>query len=118
MGRARGTAREEAGTIEQGSIRLLAELGHPQAGFTDEIGARMPYARESDFFRLLTGIPVIVVNRTAYSDDRPIRLTRYIYRADRVRLAHEGGMIPATSGAASLVPQACDQPAGRPLKLS
>ena len=95
MDLARGTALEQAGTIEQGSIRLLAELGHPQAGFTDEIGVRMPYARESDFFRLLTGIPVIVVNRTAYSDDRPIRLTRYIYRADRVRLAHEVGIIPA-----------------------
>jgi GntR family transcriptional regulator len=95
MDLAKGTALEQAGTIEQGSIRLLAELGHPQVGFTDEIGARMPYARESDFFRLLTGTPVIVVNRTAYSQQRPIRLTRYIYRADRVRLAHEVGSIPA-----------------------
>ena len=57
---ARGTALEQAGTIEQGSIKLLSELGHPQVGFTDEIGARMPYARETDFFRLLTGTPVIV----------------------------------------------------------
>ena len=94
MDLARGTALEQAGTIEQGSIKLLAELGHPQVGFTDEIGARMPYAREFDFFRLLTGTPVIVVNRTSYSQDRPIRLTRYIYRADRVRLAHEVGSIP------------------------
>ena len=95
MDLARGTALEQAGTIEQGSIKLLAEHGHPQIGFVDEIGARMPYAREFDFFRLLTGTPVIVVNRTAYSKDRPIRLTRYIYRADRVRLAHEVGSIPA-----------------------
>jgi GntR family transcriptional regulator len=91
---ARGTALEQAGTIEQGSIKLLSELGHPQVGFTDEIGARMPYVRETDFFHLLTGTPVIVVNRTAYSKQRPIRLTRYIYRADRVRLAHEVGSIP------------------------
>jgi GntR family transcriptional regulator len=91
---ARGTALEQAGTIEQGSIKLLSELGHPQVGFTDEIGARMPYARETDFFHLLTGTPVILVNRTAYSKQRPIRLTRYIYRADRVRLAHEVGSIP------------------------
>lgn len=95
MDLARGTALEQAGPIEKGSIKLLAELGHQQVGFTDEIGARMPYARESDFFGLQTGTPVIVVNRTAYTDDRPIRLTRYIYRGDRVRLAHEVGSIPA-----------------------
>jgi GntR family transcriptional regulator len=95
MDLARGTALEQAGTIEQGSIKLLAELGQPQAGFTDEIGARMPDGREFDFFGLLTGTPVIVVNRVAYSDSRPIRFTRYVYRGDRVRLAHEVGSIPA-----------------------
>jgi DNA-binding GntR family transcriptional regulator len=61
----------------------------------DEIRARMPDAREYDFFRLSSGTPVIVVNRTTYSEDRPIQLTRYIYRGDRVRLAHEVGAIPA-----------------------
>ncbi len=94
MDLAKGTALEQAGNIEQGSIKLLAEHGHQQVGFMDEIGARMPDAREFDFFGLTTGTPVIVVNRTAYSADRPIRLTRYIYRADRVRLAHEVGSIP------------------------
>jgi GntR family transcriptional regulator len=95
MDLARGTALEQAGNIDQGSIKLLAEHGHQQVGFMDEIGARMPDASEFDFFGLTTGTPVIVVNRTAYSADRPIRLTRYIYRADRVRLAHEVGSIPA-----------------------
>jgi GntR family transcriptional regulator len=94
MDLARGTALEQAGNIDQGSIRLLAEHGHQQVGFMDEIGARMPDAREFDFFHLTTGTPVIVVNRTAYSADRPIRMTRYIYRSDRVRLAHEVGTIP------------------------
>jgi GntR family transcriptional regulator len=91
---AKGTALEQAGEIEVGSIGLLAELGHPQQGFVDEIGARMPNAREFDFFKLASGTPVIVVNRTSYSSDRPIRLTRYIYRADRVRLLHVEGKIP------------------------
>jgi GntR family transcriptional regulator len=89
------TALAAAGRIEQGSIKLLAELGHQQAGFVDEIGARMPDAAELTFFELSTGVPVIVVNRTSYSADRPIRLTRYIYRGDRVRLAHVVGSIPA-----------------------
>ena len=54
----------------------------------------MPDAREFEFFGLTTGTPVIVVGRTAYSKSRPIRLTRYVYRADRVRLAHEVATIP------------------------
>jgi GntR family transcriptional regulator len=89
------TALAQAGLIPQGSIKMLAELGYEQAGFIDEIGARMPDTRELDFFRLSTGVPVIVVNRTSYSSERPIRLTRYIYRGDRVRLAHVEGAIPA-----------------------
>ena len=55
----------------------------------------MPDAREFEFFGLTVGTPVIVVGRTAYGAFRPIRLTRYVYRADRVRLAHEVGIIPA-----------------------
>jgi GntR family transcriptional regulator len=91
---ATGTALEQAGEIESGSIGLLAELGYPQQGFVDEIGARMPDAREFDFFKLASGTPVLVVNRTAYSSDRPIRLTSYVYRSDRVRLLHVEGTIP------------------------
>jgi GntR family transcriptional regulator len=92
---AQGTALEQAGDLPHGSMSLLAELGHQQVGFSDEIGTRMPDAGEFAFFDLSTGTPVLVVNRTAYSQDRPIRLTRYVYRGDRVRLAHEVGTIPA-----------------------
>ncbi|HEX5188073.1 MAG TPA: GntR family transcriptional regulator [Streptosporangiaceae bacterium] len=91
---AEGTPLEQAGEIEGGSIKLLADLGYTQAGFVDEIGARMPSTREFSFFGLSTGTPVVVVNRTAYTRDRPIRMTRYVYRADRVRLTHEVGGIP------------------------
>jgi GntR family transcriptional regulator len=94
MDLARGTALEQAGVIKQGSIKLLADLGYPQVGFRDEIGARMPDAREFEFFGLTTGTPVIVIGRTAYGASRPIRLTRYVYRADRVKLAHEVATIP------------------------
>src|SRR5499427_7418359 len=90
---AEGTALEQAGDIAGGSIKLLADLGFAQVGFIDEIGARMPSTREFSFFGLTTGTPVVVVNRTAYSQERPIRMTRYVYRADRVRLTHEVGSI-------------------------
>ncbi len=91
---AKGTPLEQAGDISVGSIKLLADLGYRQLGFVDEIGARMPNAREFAFFGVSTGTPVLVVNRTAYAKDRPIRLTRYTYRGDRVRLTHEVGDIP------------------------
>ncbi|HET9899168.1 MAG TPA: GntR family transcriptional regulator [Streptosporangiaceae bacterium] len=92
---AAGTPLEQAGDIAIGSIRLLADLGYKQLGFVDEIGARMPNAREFAFFGVSTGTPVLVVNRTAYAKDRPIRLTRYTYRGDRVRLTHEVGDVPS-----------------------
>jgi GntR family transcriptional regulator len=95
MDLAGGTALSHAGKIPQGSMKMLAELGHEQVGFVDQIGSRMPDTRELNFFGLSTGVPVIVVNRTSYSSARPIRLTRYIYRSDRVRLAHVVGSIPA-----------------------
>jgi len=91
---AKGTGLEQAGEIEAGSIEMLSELGYPQQAFVDEIGSRMPNAREFDFFKLASGTPVLVVNRTSYSADRAIRLTRYIYRGDRVRLLHVEGTIP------------------------
>ncbi len=91
---AAGTPLEQAGEIGKGSIQLLSDLGYAQVGFVDEIGARMPSSREFAFFGLSTGTPVVVVNRTAYAKDRPIRMTRYVYRADRVRLTHEVGSIP------------------------
>jgi GntR family transcriptional regulator len=91
---AAGTPLEQAGDIAEGSIRLLADLGFTQVGFVDEIGSRMPSSQEFAFFGLSTGTPVVVVNRTAYTPDRPIRMTRYVYRADRVRLTHEVGSIP------------------------
>jgi GntR family transcriptional regulator len=91
---ANGTALQQAGPIEKGSIAMLAALGHPQQGFVDEIGARMPDAGEFEFFKLASGTPVLVVSRTSYSVERPIRLTRYIYRGDRVRLLHLEGSIP------------------------
>jgi GntR family transcriptional regulator len=92
---AEGSAIEQAGEIPGGSLNLLAELGHSQLGFIDEIGARMPSAREFAFFGMTSGTPVLVVNRTSYSKERPIRLTRYIYRGDRVRLTHEVGAVPS-----------------------
>lgn len=91
---ARGTPLELAGSIRQGVIKLLAELGHQQASYRDEITARMPDLTEYNFFRLPGGIPLMVVDRTAYDARRPIRFTRHVYPADRNRLAYNLGTLP------------------------
>jgi len=90
-----GTALEHAGRIESASL-VLAEHGHQPIGYRDDIYARMPDAIETAFFRLSSVVPVTVVSRTTYDDSQPVQLTRYVYRADRLRLRHEMGSIPAT----------------------
>jgi GntR family transcriptional regulator len=89
-----GTPLEHAGPIAESASLVLAELGHRPAGYRDDVYARMPDPAEAEFFQLATGIPLTVVNRTVYDASRPIRLTRYVYRADQVRLRHEMGTIP------------------------
>jgi DNA-binding GntR family transcriptional regulator len=88
MGIARGTELEKAGRLEVGSTQLLTDLDHPVVRYADTITARMPDAIELEFFRTTGIVPVIVVSRTAYGQEGPLRLTRYIYPADEVRLEH------------------------------
>ena len=89
-----GTPLEQAGPITESASLVLAELGHRPVGYRDDVYARMPDPTEAEFFQLATGIPLTVVSRTVYDASRPIRLTRYVYRADQVRLRHEMGNIP------------------------
>jgi GntR family transcriptional regulator len=90
----KGTALEQAAPSAQSASLVLAEHGHQPVGYRDEIYARMPDAIETAFFRLSSPVPVTVVSRTTYDASQPIRLSRHIYRADRVRLRHEMGSIP------------------------
>ena len=66
----------------------------PFADYLAYIYARMPDTIETVFFQLPRPVPVTVVSRITYDASQPVRLTRYVYRADRVRLAHEVATIP------------------------
>jgi GntR family transcriptional regulator len=90
----KGTALEQAAPSAKSASLVLAEHGHQPAGYRDEIYARMPSATETAFFQLSSPVPVTVVSRTTYDSSQPIRLTRYVYRADRLRLRHEMGSLP------------------------
>ncbi|WP_037905951.1 GntR family transcriptional regulator [Actinacidiphila yeochonensis] len=52
-----------------GIYARLAELGHAPARFREEIRSRMPSADEAGRLELAAGTPVILVCRTAYTDD-------------------------------------------------
>ena len=89
-----GTALEQVGPSAKSASLVLAEHGHRPVGYRHDIYARMPDTIESAFFQLPRPVPVTVVSRTTYDASRPVRLTRYVYRSDRLRLRHEMGSIP------------------------
>jgi GntR family transcriptional regulator len=89
MDLARGTELETARRLNTSSSRVLAGLGHEVVRYTDSISARMPDPIETGFFRSAAIVPVLIVSRTAFDRQRPVRLTRYIFRADEVRIVDE-----------------------------
>lgn len=70
---------------------LAARLGHVQVGYRDELIAEMPSLDEVTALNLSPGVPVLRHWRTAYSVDRPIRVTRTLFAGDHNRLVYEGG---------------------------
>jgi GntR family transcriptional regulator len=86
---ARGTELETARRLSASSSRVLADLGHEVVRYADSISARMPDPIETGFFRSAAIVPVLIVARTAHDRQRPVRLSRYIFRADQVHLVDE-----------------------------
>jgi GntR family transcriptional regulator len=83
--------------VAQGTTRLLAERGHLQVAFRDEIEARMPSPEETSLLRLSAGTPVIKYVRTAYTTDHAVRVTVTTFAGDRNRIVY-------TLGQTSLIP--------------
>ncbi|WP_433187113.1 GntR family transcriptional regulator [Actinoallomurus sp. CA-150999] len=87
------TALTKQQEIEQGTIAYLAELGHQQIGYRDQLLARMPGPQETEELRLGQGVPVMELFRTANSAERSIRLTHTIFPADLFHLVYNVGDI-------------------------
>lgn len=81
--------------LPHGTIRAMAEAGYVEAGWRDEVTARMPSPDEARTLDLSPGVPVMVYVRTAYTDTRPVRCTRTIFPADRNRIVTELGDLRA-----------------------
>lgn len=84
--------------LPQGTIRAMADAGHVEIGHVDELTARMPTPEESRILALAPGVPIIAYVRTAWTAQRPVRLTRTIFPADRNRVVYELGDLAAYDG--------------------
>lgn len=85
--------------IAQGTTRLLAERGHLQVTFRDEIEARMPTPTDAALLGLPAGTPVIYYLRTGYTAQRAVRVTITTFAGDRNRIVYTLGdttQLPAT----------------------
>jgi GntR family transcriptional regulator len=69
---------------------LMADAGHRQARFRDEIIVRMPLPEEAFRLHLVAGTPVAEHTRTGYNAaDRPVRVIITIAPGDRHRIIYE-----------------------------
>ncbi|MFE5509183.1 GntR family transcriptional regulator [Streptomyces sp. NPDC056529] len=64
----RGTAIAERDTGPGGTYARLAELGRRPVRFREEIRSRMPTAEESEGLALELGTPVVLIDRTAFTE--------------------------------------------------
>jgi GntR family transcriptional regulator len=81
--------------LPQGTIRAMANAGHVEIGHIDELTARMPSPDEVRTLSLAAGVPVMVYVRTAWTNERPVRVTHTIFPADRNRIVYELGDLSA-----------------------
>jgi GntR family transcriptional regulator len=84
--------------IPRGTIRVLKELGHEEVGHRDEVSPRMPTEDEDRVLQLGTAVPVLEWIRTAYSNERPVRLTWRVYAGNGIVLVYELGNVDAFTG--------------------
>ena len=76
-------------------FRAMAEHGHVEIGYRDELTTRMPTPDETQTLDLAAGVPMLAYVRTCYTKERPVRLTETIFAGDRNRLVHELGDLEA-----------------------
>ncbi|WP_344315613.1 UTRA domain-containing protein, partial [Fodinicola feengrottensis] len=75
--------------IEEGTVRALAKAGYREVRWLDEVSARAATREEATAFRLGGGMFVLYYQRTGWTNERPIRLTREILPADRNIVTYE-----------------------------
>jgi GntR family transcriptional regulator len=86
---AHGTPLLDPQVFSGSAAALLAEMGHVQVRFVDEITTRMPDPPEAQRLDVGLGVPVLAHVRTGYTERRPIRVSITILPGDRHKLRYE-----------------------------
>jgi GntR family transcriptional regulator len=87
---AHGTQMTEPNTGPGGIYARIEEAGYRLERFAEEVTARMPSPEEVKALRLMPGVPVIGVVRTAYdSNGQPVEVCDTVMAADRYVLTYE-----------------------------
>jgi GntR family transcriptional regulator len=83
--------------VERGIITVLADAGHVEVGYVDEIIPRMPPTDEENrLLELGPGVPVLDQIRTAFTALRPVRVTWNTWAGNGIHLVYELGDLRAT----------------------
>ena len=81
--------------IAEGCKRRIADHGYTEIGYQDFIWARTASDDERAAFALgAVGLPIMILDRAAWTAERPIRLVRQVLPSDRVRIVYELGELP------------------------
>lgn len=87
---AKGTQMVKPNTGAGGIYARLEEAGHRLAKFSEDVSARMPTPEEARALRLVAGVPVITVTRTAVdTEGRAVEVCDTVMAADRYVLSYE-----------------------------
>ncbi|MCL2788731.1 MAG: GntR family transcriptional regulator [Micrococcales bacterium] len=87
---AKGTQMTKANTGPGGIYARLEENGHRLARFAEEVAARMPSPEEARALRLVAGVPVMTVVRTAFdTKGRAVEVCDTVMASDRYVLSYE-----------------------------
>ncbi|WP_030215087.1 GntR family transcriptional regulator [Streptomyces sp. NRRL WC-3626] len=92
-----GSAITEKDTGPGGTYARLAELGHEPAHFREEIRSRMPSKDEAAQLGMSSGIPVILICRTAFTEDgSPVEVNEMTLDAASYVLEYDFDASPRT----------------------
>ncbi|WP_454857575.1 GntR family transcriptional regulator [Promicromonospora soli] len=84
-----GTPLTRRAKVPGGAPGVLASLGRPERGFTDQVSARQPTTEEVDLLGLPDGVPVLRQLRTVLTDDdRPVEVSVLIKGAHLYELQY------------------------------
>jgi GntR family transcriptional regulator len=77
--------------ITQGTVRALAEAGHVETAWVDDVVDAHASSDDARDLAVPTGSPLLIQTRTASTDQRITRVTRYTRLGGRVQLIWENG---------------------------